>query len=1760
MKFLKKSLFVLAGLVASGTVASVAIGTSTNNSQNLLSTESSNEFQTLTSSNTRLANNEAIANNLQIPTNGTEFSTFGNQLNNVSPWKRMVGLNGISNIENNIGTNSLKYLFTPISNDGNLNTPIIGTLDFSSVSGINVTKCYYSGGIYSEAINAFVGVFSLFDSNTNLWHVYLGLYNEQTSNISLNKLEPVKVAALTTTDTYNMTYSIGSEDSPFEFNIVPYFKTNTYRGSSDEFFMIYKYNTDYRLSKPNSFDSAKSSFMYPGVTASGSNATDVFRTQVRISVQKEIIWDRNTMNQFKNQAVYDEYISYSWNDAIVAIRPVLYSDNTQPLLTMIKSPYSNANPEKSHAGYLSIYNNDLREWRATLLAYSITSDNQYGSEIKWRSNVGDQNLYYRTRYIDIFNTKSGTSSSNYQTGFSVSYLFRESNLGNSCAMFNSVVGLKNSSSALVNDNDVYVADTQRYSFDMQQPGVQDFDIRDIYYDTNNNKVYYLATYMQYLKYDSTTSGYVKIYQKNCLVSINFDFIMDYDLANLENSDNKCASISTLIADNIDNLEYTWATDKLKNDADIAVEPSIIFDRDSGNFYYSLVSLDYQGTKSVKTYFEQSLSTVDTTSFGPLKPTMTINDITKEQIINCVVNAKAFTINNVPLEAYLADNTIIANYITSWKKQIVVEKLDSGYNTGTLSFKLTVPNSFNTNFVENTSSSYIVNQSNNTTDYIFTINGFVAQEGPTAIKNNGILNVANVSNIKAKDYTKAEALNYIKQHSGELFEYLPPNATITINQYNTDASVNAKGEIKLNISIDKYFDRNGKLQTGTQTYDITLTGFKVLNTTQILTRITDSSFNSIYTSQYSESDALNFIKSKIGEIFNELPDQYDIRLQSYDNSSDISNGNITMNIIISPAYVNGEEELQVFPLTIYGFKPISTSEITTTVSSGTLSGVNEILASDWNQNQEKIKQAIIDAGLIKYPANKETINTNDISLSNVTFNNNEGKLFCTITINNSKAWSGGIVLASKPFDNITLSGFGTSHETTIREEYNVTDVSTMPASSYPVNDAIAYIEQHREQIFNYLPTDAKITISSSDYNIDPSLNPQGKIKLKVTVSNYNNAQGIATGNPKQFDLILTGFDVWNTKQILTSIEVPGMQDTPTTAYSQDTAQEFINNHLGEIFEEPVEQSALTITSYTNTNLNSGKITLKFKLDKYYSNGNIKYGLGGTLTLTGFKIVSNPSSLNTDVLSKQLTGVSDFPASNYLQYEYQVKQAIINANSIVNTVSGKTLTPDDIILQNPSFDNATGKLIVTVKIINNLAWTNGIPDSTKLFEGVEYTGFKITQETSVVSPYTVPNKNDVEASTYTRAEAEQFIVRNSYDIFKGTLPETANIYISANNYNLDDNTYNAKGQIKLKVTVTEWNDATGATQPGPKDYDLILTGFKTTNTEQIQDRFDLKKSDIPTKAFTESEALQWIQTNKLSIFNILPDSATITITKYDNLSLINQGIIKLTILVKPIFINGEATGQQTYNLTLTGFKPLATSNDTTLVNSGVLINVSDILASNYLMYEEQIKQAIIDTSGIILYPADGQTLTPSDIVLTNPSFINKNGLLITDITIINQKAWEGGVTKAEIVYKNIQLKGFKIQLPTSYNENITIDRDDLNSLTDSEIESIIRDNITNPAPDMTIQIDHKKDNNGNLIIDVTISPAYDSNGNPTNSIKPQFIISNKNGTPSINVNTKKENEWILYVIIACTSFLGLLFLIILISYVIKTRKDRDDVYQY
>ncbi len=885
-------------------------------------------------------------------------------------------------------------------------------------------------------------------------------------------------------------------------------------------------------------------------------------------------------------------------------------------------------------------------------------------------------------------------------------------------------------------------------------------------------------------------------------------------------------------------------------------------------------------------------------------------------------------------------------------------------------------------------------------------GFKKVLNTSYVKNNLITD--DFSALYANQVDQKFIKQYVWTNQEKFITNIPSTATIDNIIVHDDWEVNvASGSVSVSIGINQYTDKQGRIINAElePCHKWTFQGFNTNAITTILTNSTIDSGLSATPATYAAEYNINNLRQAVllsgyvqGLQINKTLGLNNIKVVTNKSLANDIEGTLKATITISKdvAWNEGIPTDMEFQVLFSGFKktiPTQFSHITNVTISGELTKLPSISVTPQDikkyimQSEENKTQFF--SGLVK------GFNYNDFDVTIVpnSANVENGTLQIEITLKryispeDGQEVTNGSWKCPVPY---TLSGFKVDGNTSfLPSNLELKGVYTLLASSIEnsSNPSLrwAVLDAIRNNIMHLPPGKNAQLITDSDFDLsiipDSIDNTIGMISVNITIKN-NYWQTNAKVEPVHIinNVILTGFKTIKPTMkdnIINELAISwDWQNKYSTSFHNNDAQLFLQSKLYEIFNGTAPDHTQVVIVENTPYLSLGKASVRFKLSKYYDNKGLLQQTPShefTITITGFKSDGLTTTLKSNIFN--LNGVSNIQAKSISdQFSNKVvTTAILNALklnvlNLADGASSSTLTDKDIIFAKTYCDSLTGTMIISLSIINNKAWSDGLV-SEVYFSNITLKGFKINEPTGFVKP-NAPLKlqSSKQADKVTDEELKRYIL--SYrDNFFVNLPSSG---IQASDFSVLRR--NGNGWIIFSIQLNKYINDKGEEvsygEPLPNSPQWALVGFsKIEGTEYCREsrvKVNSALAKMNTEAISDETIKSFIIANKEKFFTNLPPDGIQNkdLRIYDRENNINfiTFNIELSKFIDPItgMTNTSGVKRSPYKFILEGFNTNPTDNSELtpdaqqeIVNKDTFgsANVKDLFRDDFIRIKEK-----------------------------------------------------------------------------------------------------------------------------------------------------------------------------------------------------------------
>lgn len=909
-----------------------------------------------------------------------------------------------------------------------------------------------------------------------------------------------------------------------------------------------------------------------------------------------------------------------------------------------------------------------------------------------------------------------------------------------------------------------------------------------------------------------------------------------------------------------------------------------YDED-GNF------IQTQSTKDVRCYgFKTASPTIINSELHLDKGNELPSSENEETLLNIVWNNKEKIFENLPDGVQQQDITINVNQ-------------DSYINSeGQIYLKVNLYKYYN-----DSSNLVILNPSDSTSvplsqDVVLT--GY-AKISPTTIKPKIIVNSLTLINKFATSVSATELEDYVFDNRQSIISSIPDGFKRNNISVSDLIYSNNTGTIIAKIKLSLFYDKNSQLSTTNfEDQTIIFEGFKLNN---IVTYVEPTLFLNSSTIQSTPAHSVSYSKLLDyifeNDVIKNIPPSFsrsDLLPGSKSDFIDINNleGYVTLKIYVKKYYdyqgnlINDQSNPLVRNITIYGFKKIQPTIVTSYYNSNSLS---HILASDVADSDLLNIVRNSSASFIKNEPDFFNADTDILDLKIISRNNLDGTVSAILHINNYYDSFGNIIsidsndkdqLLSLKTWNITFSGFKKLNPTYINSYYEIESMSNVLPSSVTNAQLKDNIFLNRSSIFINLPESG---ITKEDFDVEKInyQNKKGEITIKINLYKYVNNAGqlitkddVGISKPLIQNVQIKGFASISTTTVINEISPIDLSDSiakklPTDITESDVTKFIIRNQDRIIFNSPVPLtndnfSVNDIVSITPIN-KKGILKVKFKIRNYYndlgeliSNANDSNAKVFSIDLVNLQTVGETDVVNFYLVPS--TPTDKTPQDLYNNNDY-LKNLIFDNKAQIFYNLPPDFNKEDFTVSNQNFSNLSGTISLTISLTKFYDSDGNISNNQgeKTFQ-ITLSGFRITQTTNFSPNISVVGYESIAPSQFYKENPDmaKFIFDNRSEIFSNlsTTPSFTQKSIKINSVL----TYDYSGKIIVEYSITNYYDKNGIlTQIPSENKTLTINGFLKTPITIIYNNPQTNLITIKPSIFIEQNGGNAINVIKTYIFN-------------------------------------------------------------------------------------------------------------------------------------------------------------------------------------------------------------------------------------------------------------------------------------------------------
>lgn len=1001
---------------------------------------------------------------------------------------------------------------------------------------------------------------------------------------------------------------------------------------------------------------------------------------------------------------------------------------------------------------------------------------------------------------------------------------------------------------------------------------------------------------------------------------------------------------------------------------------------------------------------------------------------------------------------------------------------------------------------------------------------------------------------------------------DIFSSLPDDFNISnILDVELVDTNNAKGSIKVNLKINKYYSNNGTLVNKNIYFrDLVINGFNPIPNTEAITDVTLTSeiYSQILPQHIDSNDLLSIINNNKDFFYRSIPDNFEI-ISITINSFNNLNGSLKATIVFKNYYTGEDSHIDSSPFSyevnVRGFMSINPTSIVKALDVSS----NDIYSSQLVENVLSSDNSIKDF-LLTYEDEifqnlPYDFSYNNIKINEIVQNNLEGSAVLKLEINYYyKNNNNGQVIKTNfgsrdvLKSEIKVTGFKKSLPTKILDEFIIPNnlYDNLLPSEVTEEQLKNIIWVYRNSIIENLP----YSFSSNDIYFDFSYvyanNLLGTISVNIELYKYyDNITGMLIEhdagkiNPLTKNVIIGGFKV-----------IGGKTSIPSTI---DANNLFPNNNIPK-------PSDLNINQIMQLLLTSNSI---INIPKDFSIDNMRI---------------NQSSMIID----NINGVLSFIVEINNFYD---KNGVWNNNPdlwlefpvTINNLSIQPPTKILNIIELPEFKNVKASDLSDTQLLDILRKNsyNLIKNPSPTFKSENIKSFKITsipnnklgQISGTITLDNFYNKNGflnkageilsqdvilIGFETIGRTYANDVI---TFEGFENRLPSNVSsqeivdriyankelIYSNLPNgvVNNDliisiDKKSNQEGTVTVSIKLLKYFNSEGTlitTQNKDHALDSTITikGFKKVTPTSIIDSFNVLSFHNTLPSDVDSNVLfDYIWNNRQLFIDSIPDifdqqNMQISLGKHDN----KNGTLFVNISLSSYYDKNsqlvvDSPKLLSNEVLLSGFKKIQSTN---VVSSVFLPNYSNVSLTT--INNKMLKDIIYLNKDLIFFNLVNDKLALEDFDVNIKEKYNKTGIIIAEIILYKYYDKDGDIPSSSVPFrKSIEISGFKQISPSLVQSIISIKDNDnpgilkkpYDYISSPESEKLLRELITiledqifiNMPEDFSLEknllevyapnTENARANaKGELIVYLTFNNYYDGSADLQNSVVTKSI---------------------------------------------------------
>ncbi len=967
-------------------------------------------------------------------------------------------------------------------------------------------------------------------------------------------------------------------------------------------------------------------------------------------------------------------------------------------------------------------------------------------------------------------------------------------------------------------------------------------------------------------------------------------------------------------------------------------------------------------------------------------------------------------------------------------------------------------------------------------------------------------------------------------------FLPTGDSPALEAYNKE------GIVVANVYLDRWYDKQGLLQTHQQSFGkVAFTGLRQTTPTIMnLDGWIKTVGNNDVATAVSDETLLTIIDS---HITGSKPDGWNPLVDiGYEGIvKDNTRGTITFNKLYLKRFYDANGELQIFPRPEGNptlkenivFEKYAILLPTQVKDEYNIPNVNLELASDYS-DPIALKKILTPlwSNFITNPVDSFSFADDfQISLANVAGkpnpNNIEGSIVINYQMTNYRNQNGLIITSSKtPLEGtLTLTGFDRVNPTQVVSVLKLPDDSgynQTVASSLNPSDLMKIANQYLDKIFKDYPK-APHRLKINNILIDNVDNIAGQIVVQITYSNYYNEQGLITKEPQTQTLTIEGFRKVKPTKINAVINPAEMINMSPSSVTENVLRRLLINHSSLLFppenqpNQPFREADIRELKIIERDNLTGKIVFDIGITNYFNDyGNIVYEqddkpttylkkshvtfnnfVRTSATIFKNKIALDPSNPLDNNLSLLLPSeVNDAQIRNFIMTH---KSELIDN---LPPTPGFNINHIRTITVNPK--NLEGVLDLNINVVNYYDDKGVIQTNLEKSWNLTISGFQ-----SILPTNTGPFKLHLDDMLQTLPSSMESVniintIMLKQDVIFGDVPKGFN----SSNVSIDKIARNnIKGTISLTLNISLYYDKDGNIVSGnnPLKFDLTLTGLgQIEPTSFVPNYLVEDESSTSASEFGEKALKDLVIHNYQNIIKNTPSTFSaknikdVTILDINN----RDGIILAEINITNYY--DRNTGEIVENNSLLsgqvyfrGFKEVSpTKVKADAINFDVF---HEILPTSY---NTQNLLQLIELNYLDIFDSLPSDFTRNNILeVKDIQYNNREGEIELVVTI-SEYFDENSTLVKEPKDFALKLTGFATATPTTFESEVTLTDYNLvpiESLDENDVVNLIyqhHDQFLTPvptdfAPSNIIFENFVSKNNfdGSIVVQVNYTNYYD-----------------------------------------------------------------------